>query len=147
MTFLLFLLTGLSASASGPTGNLEPWKGRYETVNCIQCPDHVIEGGENLKNFIKFDLGFGTIDPEHLLQCAQTNMWIGMDFTIQSDDKNATNSVGNSTGQCDWNATYGESLNATNDVFTYQVNGSSEKMLLMITKTGTNQYLFHQVVN
>jgi len=146
-TFILVLLIGFSALAAGPSGDLSQWKGRYETTKCINCPDYKISSGANLKNFIRFALGFGEIDPKVRLSCAQTNIWIGMDFVIQSDDKSDTSSIGHSTGQCDWNEKFGESLVVTNDVLSYQSNGLHEKMSLSLSRVDVNTYLFHQVVH
>ncbi|MGZ6442071.1 MAG: hypothetical protein ACXWRU_18585 [Pseudobdellovibrionaceae bacterium] len=148
MKTILFLILAANATAlaSGPSGDLSQWKGRYETTKCIQCPDRDIDSGANLKNFTSFAFGYGQIDPKEKLDCAQTDIWIGMDFTIQSDDKNITDSVGHTAGQCSWNEKFGQSLVATKDKLSYVSHGQgSDKMTLTVEKTGSNTYLFNQV--
>lgn len=145
---LVISILSVSAFAGGPIGNLSQWKGRYETVNCIQCPDHKVDSGANLKNFIRFAFGYGQIDPKDKLSCSQTDVWIGMDFVIQSDDKNITDSVGFSSGQCDWNEKFGESLVATDDSLIYQSYSFNKKMLLTLKKAvEPNTYILHQVIH
>ena len=142
---LMFLCLTSSALASGPTGNLTPWKGRYEITKCIQCPDHVIKSGANLKNLVRFAFGFGSIEPKEKLSCANTDTWIGMDFVTTSDDKSVSSSLGHSSGQCDWG--YGVSLVATPTTLSYRSEAkfSDRSMVLDIKKVAVDTYEMHLV--
>lgn len=144
---VFLLLFSATTFAAGPVGDLSIWKGQYEVIKCSQCPDHVVEGGANLKNLILFEFNYGKIDPENQFICAETDVWMGMDFTIVSDDRTIIETLGHSTAQCDWS--FNESLTATPDSFVFETKGliTGKAMYLEIKKIDGDKYKLRQITH
>ena len=100
--------------------------------------------GANLKNFIRFAIGSGKIDAGHILDCAQTDTWIGFDFALRSDDGSITNITGRTSGQCDWGSD--ETLKASVDTFEYEVKGQfhHHRMIVSLKRTGPDTVEFYR---